>query len=63
LIAAWKVYSQPKPTTKPENWPVWPLWYVGWAMHINRGYGGMFMFGLILGLIAPQVGRLLGIGG
>lgn len=62
FVTAWKVYSQPKPASKPENWPVWPLWYVGWAMYVNRGYGGLFMLGLALGLIAPQVTRLLGIG-
>ncbi|NWG16399.1 MAG: prenyltransferase [Chloroflexi bacterium] len=62
LFAVWKTYSQPKPATKPDDWPVWPLWYVAFAMHLNRGYGGLFMFGLILGLIAPHIARLLGVG-
>ncbi len=62
LLNVWKVYSQPKPKEKPENWPVWPLWYVGFAMHLNRGYGGLFILGLILGLVAPVIGRALGLG-
>jgi 1,4-dihydroxy-2-naphthoate octaprenyltransferase len=63
LFTAWKVYSQPKPKQKPENWPVWPLWFVGWAMHFNRQAGGLFILGMILNLIMPPVGRLLGVGG
>ncbi len=62
LVTVWKVYSQPKPAQKPENWPVWPLWFVGWAMYFNRQAGGLFILGLLLGLIAPVVGRALGVG-
>lgn len=53
FVTAWKVYSQPRPEQKPDNWPVWPLWYVGWAMHFNRRAGGLFILGLILNLIVP----------
>jgi 1,4-dihydroxy-2-naphthoate octaprenyltransferase len=63
LFTAWKVYSEPKPKQKPDNWPVWPLWFVGWAMHFNRQAGGLFILGMMLNLIMPHVGRLLGIGG
>ncbi|MBI1278981.1 MAG: prenyltransferase [Anaerolineaceae bacterium] len=62
LVAVWKIYSQPKPKTKPDNWPVWPLWFVGWAMALNRRYGSLFILGLILSLIAPPIGHALGIG-
>jgi 1,4-dihydroxy-2-naphthoate polyprenyltransferase len=58
LINVWKAYSTPKPAQKPENWPVWPLWYVAFAMHLNRGYGALFM----LALIIPLVLRAFGIG-
>lgn len=61
FITAWKVFSQPKPTKKPDNWPVWPLWFVGWAMHFNRQAGSLFILGMILNLTLPHVGRLLGI--
>jgi len=59
LITAWKIYSQPKPATKPDNWPVWPLWYVGWAMYFNRAAGMWFILGLILNLIVPAVANLI----
>jgi len=63
FVTAWQMFSKPKPAQKPENWPVWPLWFVGWAMHFNRLAGVLFVFGLMLNLIMPQVGRLIGIGG
>jgi 1,4-dihydroxy-2-naphthoate octaprenyltransferase len=62
LLVAWKVYSQPKPTEKPENWPVWPLWFVGWAMFFNRQAGVLFVLGLMLSLIVPPIAHALGIG-
>jgi 1,4-dihydroxy-2-naphthoate octaprenyltransferase len=62
LTAVWKIYSQPKPTSKPDNWPVWPLWYVGWAMALNRRYGSLFILGLILSLVVPPIAHALGVG-
>lgn len=53
FFTAWKIYSEPKPTEKPENWPVWPLWYVGWAMYFNRLAGVLFILGLMLNLLVP----------
>lgn len=53
FLTAWKIYSQPKPAEKPENWPVWPLWYVGWAMHFNRLAGVLFILGLMVNLLLP----------
>ncbi|MBN2501642.1 MAG: prenyltransferase [Anaerolineales bacterium] len=55
LLETWKVYSEPKPATKPEDWPVWPLWYVGWAMFFNRRAGEFFILGLILNIIVPKI--------
>lgn len=55
LRMTWKAYSEPKPAEKPENWPVWPLWYVAWAMHFNRQAGKWFIAGFVLNLIAPHV--------
>jgi 1,4-dihydroxy-2-naphthoate octaprenyltransferase len=51
LKMAWDVYSKPKPDSPPEEWTVWPLWYVGWAMFFNRQAGEFFILGLILNLI------------
>jgi 1,4-dihydroxy-2-naphthoate octaprenyltransferase len=60
LIQAWRVYSQPKPESPPEGWTVWPLWYVGWAMVFNRRAGELFVLGLLLDILVPQVVALLG---
>lgn len=59
LLTTWKVYSQPKPTTPPDNWPVWPLWYVGWAMYFNREAGKFFILGLVLNALVPWIAGML----
>jgi 1,4-dihydroxy-2-naphthoate octaprenyltransferase len=51
FLMAWDVYSKPKPDSPPEEWTVWPLWYVGWAMYFNRQAGEFLILGLILNLI------------
>ena len=51
LRQAWKVYSEPKPAEPPEDWTVWPLWYVGWAMHFNRKAGELFVLGLLINIL------------
>jgi 1,4-dihydroxy-2-naphthoate octaprenyltransferase len=55
LVSAWRVYSRPKPDAPPEGWTVWPLWYVGWAMLFNRRAGELFVLGLFLNLLVPQI--------
>jgi 1,4-dihydroxy-2-naphthoate octaprenyltransferase len=60
LLTAWKIYSRPRPAAKPENWPVWPLWYVGWALYFNREAGKWFILGLLLNLLVPVVIGVLG---
>ena len=53
LITVLKVYSRPRPTVAPENWPVWPLWLVGWAFSHTRIAGGLLILGLIINLLLP----------
>jgi 1,4-dihydroxy-2-naphthoate octaprenyltransferase len=53
LRTTWKMYSEPKPKKAPEGWTVWPLWYVGWAMHFNRQAGEFFTIGLLLNILVP----------
>ncbi len=53
LIDTLKRYSEPKPTERPENYPVWPLWFVSIAFRFTRLAGGTFLLGLILHLIFP----------
>lgn len=55
LRTTWKVYSEPKPEKPPEDWTVWPLWYVGWAMHFNRQAGEFFVLGLMMNILVPYV--------
>ncbi len=50
LRETWKVYGEDKPKKAPEGWTVWPLWYVGWAMHFNRKAGEYFVLGLLLNI-------------
>jgi 1,4-dihydroxy-2-naphthoate octaprenyltransferase len=55
LRIVWRIYSQPKPTGPPANYPVWPLWYVAAAFYLNKLSGGLFVLGLILNLILPKI--------
>jgi 1,4-dihydroxy-2-naphthoate octaprenyltransferase len=48
-----KIYREPKPATPPEDYPVWPLWFVSAAFFHNRLAGGLFVLGLILNWIYP----------
>ncbi len=59
LRTTWKMYSEPKPKKAPEGWTVWPLWFVGWAMHFNRQAGEFFTIGLLLNILAPYLLRLI----
>jgi 1,4-dihydroxy-2-naphthoate octaprenyltransferase len=53
LRRVWKTYREPRPATPPENYPVWPLWYVAAAFYHNKLAGGMFVLGLVLNAILP----------
>jgi 1,4-dihydroxy-2-naphthoate octaprenyltransferase len=44
-------YANPKPSQPPDGYPVWPLWYVAFAMTFVRTAGGFFVLGLLLNLI------------
>ncbi len=53
LLQVLKIYNEPKPSAPPEDYPVWPLWFVSAAFFHNKLAGGMFVLGLILNLILP----------
>lgn len=53
LKAVLDLYSKPKPDQPPEDFPVWPLWYVSWAFYHNKRAGLLFVLGLILNLVVP----------
>jgi len=44
-------YANERPSQPPANYPVWPLWYVAFAMTFIRTAGGFFVLGLLLNLI------------
>lgn len=48
-----KVFSRPRPSEPPANFPIWPLWYVAWAFVVTRTAGGLFVAGLVLDAIWP----------
>jgi 1,4-dihydroxy-2-naphthoate polyprenyltransferase len=51
LLTVLRTYAQPKPATAPAGWTVWPLWYVGWAMLLNRQVGQLFVLGMVLNVV------------
>jgi 1,4-dihydroxy-2-naphthoate octaprenyltransferase len=53
LLEVLKIYRQPKPNEPPEDYPVWPLWFVSAAFYHNKLAGGLFVLGLVLNLILP----------
>jgi 1,4-dihydroxy-2-naphthoate octaprenyltransferase len=44
-------YANPKPAQPPQGYPVWPLWYVAFAMTFIRTAGGFFVLGLMVNLL------------
>jgi hypothetical protein len=48
-----KIYRQPKPSKPPQNYAVWPLWFVSWAFYHNKRAGTLFVLGLALNLLFP----------
>ncbi|MDD3827914.1 MAG: prenyltransferase [Anaerolineae bacterium] len=61
LLVALRHYARPRPDEAPPGWTVWPLWYVGWAMLLNRRVGQLFVLGLILNVVWAAIrARFLG---
>ena len=53
LISVLRIYREPKPLEPPEDYPVWPLWYVSAAFYHNKLAGGLFLVGLLLNWLVP----------
>ncbi len=53
MLAVSKIFDEPRPSEKPANFPIWPLWYVAWAFVFTRFAGGLFIAGLLLGAFFP----------
>jgi 1,4-dihydroxy-2-naphthoate polyprenyltransferase len=53
LSLAVKMYKAPRPEAPPAEYPpdVWPLWFVAVAFLHTRRFGGLYMLGLLVGLL------------
>jgi 1,4-dihydroxy-2-naphthoate octaprenyltransferase len=51
FLKYYPVFLKPKPTTRPEGQPGWPLYFVGYAFYNNRTFGSLFMFGLLIDVL------------
>lgn len=47
-LQALRVLCNPKPPAPPEWWPAWPVWFSAFAFNHNRGFGGLFILGLLV---------------
>jgi 1,4-dihydroxy-2-naphthoate octaprenyltransferase len=47
------IFNKPRPTEPPENYPVWPLWYVSAAFVLTRQAGALFTVGLAINAFFP----------
>ncbi len=48
-----KTFSEPRPENAPDDYPIWPLWYVAGAFLLTRSAGGLFVAGLVINAIWP----------
>jgi 1,4-dihydroxy-2-naphthoate octaprenyltransferase len=53
LVGVLRVFGRPRPSEPPENFPIWPLWYVAWAFVLTRLAGGLFALGLVATALYP----------
>lgn len=49
LRKVWGAFGQPRPATKPDRWPIWPLWFAALAFVHTRRAGALFIVGLAAG--------------
>src|SRR5512134_1713150 len=51
FLKYYPVFLKPKPATRPEGQPGWPLYFVGFAFYNNRTFGSLFMLGLLIDVL------------
>jgi 1,4-dihydroxy-2-naphthoate polyprenyltransferase len=51
LMTVWRAFGRPKPEAPPADYPVWPLWFAPHAFVLTRRAGGLFLLGLVIGVI------------
>lgn len=45
------VFRSPRPQSKPERFPVWPLWYAAWTFLHTRRAGVLLVTGTLVGTV------------
>ena len=48
-----EVFERPKPSSPPQGYPLWPLWYVSAAFVHSRRAGALLVLGLAVGAVWP----------
>jgi 1,4-dihydroxy-2-naphthoate octaprenyltransferase len=51
LRRLWKPFSQPKPSSPPEGFPIWPLWFAALAFVHTRVAGALLVSGMLMGVL------------
>jgi 1,4-dihydroxy-2-naphthoate octaprenyltransferase len=51
LRKSWPYLRKPRPLKRPENFPVWPLWYAAVTFVHTRRAGALLVLGLVAGAI------------
>lgn len=49
LARVWAPFGAPRPESKPDRWPIWPLWFAALAFVHTRRAGALFVLGLAIG--------------
>ncbi len=59
-VRALRVFRQPRPAAPPPEYPasIWPLWFAALAFQHTRRFGGLFLLGLALDVLARKLGVL-----
>jgi 1,4-dihydroxy-2-naphthoate octaprenyltransferase len=48
-----RMLSKPRPTERPPDSIMWPIWYLGYVFSHNRRFGALYVLGLVLGVLVP----------
>jgi 1,4-dihydroxy-2-naphthoate octaprenyltransferase len=59
-VRARRAYSHPRPAAPPPEYPpnIWPLWFSAFAFQHTRRFGGLFLLGLMLDVLARKLGAI-----
>jgi 1,4-dihydroxy-2-naphthoate octaprenyltransferase len=59
-VRALRAFSHSRPQAPPPEYPpnIWPLWYAAFAFAHTRRFGGLFLLGLAVDVVAHAAGWL-----